>query len=357
MPALCGRTCSSSNARPQEQFGSVFAAAKVHTLASWFEVPWADQSRGGPGGLQRRVHGRGQHTSTCRTWRGIATASIVDSIRRGPVLAAYAAPRSARLRPYTSRTYRWAQAAAQHAGGVSAGALAPGRRSDGGARPRARRQALRQHAGVARAAGGATAVRDPVPPAGVQQSQTSTERHVRHLEQRGSQLEGHVGNRERALQQRREETDRVTSRRHPPTRGCWEAGVEEAAAGVEEPAVRLTVMIPTYNDARLGARAAGPVGADAVAEALRDHRGGRRLHRQHATSGGGGGVPVARLRYFRQENEPATARNYGCGRRRGDRPLHRRRTPAALPRCSRSISADTTRTTWACSAMSRGIRK
>ena len=47
----------------------------------------------------------------------------------------------------------------------------------------------------------------------MEQWQASTEQHLRHLEQRGSELEGHVGNLERALQQCREEFERVTSRR------------------------------------------------------------------------------------------------------------------------------------------------
>ena len=150
-------------ALPQEQLASVFAAAKVHALVSWFEVPGLTSLEAGLAGCNPVSTDRGSAQEYLQDMAWYCDPKDVDSIRRA-VLAAHAAPRSARLRPYILEHYRWEQAAAQTLEGyrlalslqADQSEAERGRRAYGGAAP-AR--------GVAGAAGGGPAVRDPVPPA------------------------------------------------------------------------------------------------------------------------------------------------------------------------------------------------
>ena len=95
---------------PQEKLASAYAAAKVHALVSWFEIPGLASLEAGAAGCNVVATDRGSPREYLREMAWYCDPRSVASIREA-VLAAYHAPRSDRLREHLRAHCHWRAAA------------------------------------------------------------------------------------------------------------------------------------------------------------------------------------------------------------------------------------------------------
>jgi polysaccharide pyruvyl transferase WcaK-like protein/glycosyltransferase involved in cell wall biosynthesis len=98
------------DAMPQQELASAYAAAKVHALVSWFEVPGLVSLEAGAAGCNIVSTNRGSPREYLGDLAWYCDPRSLDSIRTA-VLAAYQAPRSEALRERIRTSYTWEQAA------------------------------------------------------------------------------------------------------------------------------------------------------------------------------------------------------------------------------------------------------
>jgi polysaccharide pyruvyl transferase CsaB len=100
------------DAMPQEELASAYAAAKVHALPSWFEVPGLVSLEAGAAGCNIVSTDRGSAREYLEEMAWYCDPRSVESVREA-VQAAYEAPRSERLREHIQEHFTWRQAAEQ----------------------------------------------------------------------------------------------------------------------------------------------------------------------------------------------------------------------------------------------------
>lgn len=94
---------------PQE-LASIFAAAKVHALVSWYEIPGLVSLEAGVAGCNIVSTDRGSPPEYLQDMAWYCDPRSIDSIRQA-VRAAYDAPRSERLKQHVLANYTWRRAA------------------------------------------------------------------------------------------------------------------------------------------------------------------------------------------------------------------------------------------------------
>ena len=113
---LCRRYADGSvvflDAVPQANLASAYAAAKVHALASWFEIPGLVSLEAAAAGCSVVSTDRGSPREYLGDMAWYCDPRRIESIREA-VLAAHQAPRSDRLREHIRQRYTWRQAAAR----------------------------------------------------------------------------------------------------------------------------------------------------------------------------------------------------------------------------------------------------
>lgn len=111
---LCRRYADKSvvflDAMRQDELASAFAAAKVHALVSWFEIPGLVSLEAGAAGCNIVSSDRGSPPEYLQDMARYCDPARVESIREA-VLAAYQAPRSDRLQARIRANYTWEAAA------------------------------------------------------------------------------------------------------------------------------------------------------------------------------------------------------------------------------------------------------
>jgi polysaccharide pyruvyl transferase WcaK-like protein/glycosyltransferase involved in cell wall biosynthesis len=100
------------DAMPQDELASAFAAAKVHALVSWFEIPGLVSLEAGAAGCNVVSTDRGSPREYLKDMAWYCDPRSIESIREA-VLAAHEAPRSDRLREHIRQHYTWERAAEQ----------------------------------------------------------------------------------------------------------------------------------------------------------------------------------------------------------------------------------------------------
>lgn len=195
------------DAMSQEELASAYAAAKVHVLASWFEVPGLISLEAGAAGCNVVSTDRGSPWEYLQDMAWYCDPRRVTSIREA-VLAAYAAPRSERLKEHL-RQYTWERAAEKTAEGYRLAVALQERRTDF-ARQASQAEALRRHADWL-----ARLVAD-------------REYEVQRLFVRTQELEGWARGAEESLARQRKELGEITSRRLYR----WSVSVARAGWGI-----------------------------------------------------------------------------------------------------------------------------
>jgi polysaccharide pyruvyl transferase WcaK-like protein/glycosyltransferase involved in cell wall biosynthesis len=98
------------DAMSQDELASAFAAAKVHALPSWFEVPGLVSLEAGAAGCNIVSTDRGSARDYLGDMAWYCDPKDIASVRAA-VLAALEAPRSDRLREHIGRNFTWQRAA------------------------------------------------------------------------------------------------------------------------------------------------------------------------------------------------------------------------------------------------------
>gem|GEM_PF-225367 len=132
------------DALPQEELASAYAAAKVHALPSWFEVPGLVSLEAAAAGCNVVSTDRGSARDYLGDMAWYCNPRDIGSIRAA-VLAAYEAPRSERLREHIRHSFTWERAAERTLEGYRLAVAIHESRAEPG-REAAAAAALRQHA-------------------------------------------------------------------------------------------------------------------------------------------------------------------------------------------------------------------
>jgi polysaccharide pyruvyl transferase WcaK-like protein len=222
---LCRRYADDSviflDAMPQQELASAYAAAKVHALVSWFEVPGLASLEAGAAGCNIVSTDRGSPPEYLGEHAWYCDPRSLDSIREA-VLAAFHAPRSDALRERIRSNYTWEQAARQTREGYQL-AIALHRAQSPAEREAAMLSAIQRHTDwmARRLADKEYELRQ------VHRWASELEAHARHLQEWGSQweaqslalqentkaLEAHMQALADEINRWRAEFTRITSRR------------------------------------------------------------------------------------------------------------------------------------------------
>ncbi len=177
----------------EEELASAYAAAKVHALVSWVELPGLTQLEAGAAGCSIVSTNRGSPPEYFGEMAWYCDPARIDPIREA-VLAAYGAPKSERLKEHIAANYTWERAAERTAEGYRLAVALHEHRSDP-ERQAAQVEALRRHADWL-----ARLVAD-------------REYEVQRLFARTQEVEGWARSVEESLAQQRQELREITSRR------------------------------------------------------------------------------------------------------------------------------------------------
>ena len=202
----------------EEELASAYAAAKVHVLASWIELPGLTTLEAAAAGCNIVSTDRGSPREYLGDMAWYCDPRSTASIREA-VLAAYEAPRSERLREHVRENYTWRRAAEQTVAGYLLALDLHQAKSEADRRAAAV-EATRRHADwMARLA----ADRADEAQRAVQWGR-EVERHAKHLEERVRDMEALS----QELDDLRAEFERVTSRRLYR----WSERVARAGGGI-----------------------------------------------------------------------------------------------------------------------------
>ncbi len=192
---------------PQDELVSAFAAAKVHALVSWIELPGLVSMEAAAAGCNVVSTDRGSPREYLGEHAWYCDPRDVDSIREA-VLAAHAAPRSDALRERIRQNYTWERAAQRTREGYQA-AMARWEQRDSDSRAAASLAAMQRHVDwLAReVADREYEVRETL------RRLRQAEEHVAHLENWGRQWEEQSRALEAELKRWQEEMKRITNRR------------------------------------------------------------------------------------------------------------------------------------------------
>lgn len=189
------------DAVPKEELASAYAAAKVHALPGWFETPGLSTLEAAAAGCNVVSTDRGLAREYLGEMAWYCDPRSADSIREA-VKAAYAAPRSERLREHVRQRYTWERAAERTLEGYRLAVAIHEARSER-ARGETATEAMRRHADfLARLA-------------------ADREYEARRMREWGEEVE-------RELERLQEEFGRVTSRRLHR----WSAAAARAGWGI-----------------------------------------------------------------------------------------------------------------------------
>jgi polysaccharide pyruvyl transferase WcaK-like protein len=177
----------------EAELASAYAAAKVHALASWIELPGLTSLEAAAAGCNIVSTDRGSPREYFGDMAWYCDPARVDTIREA-VLAAYAAPRTGRLKERIRQRYTWEQAAQKTREGYLLAVALHEQRSDV-QRQTDQLRATREHADWL-----ARVVAD-------------REYEVQRLFSRCQELEGWARSTEKSLADQRRELEEITSRR------------------------------------------------------------------------------------------------------------------------------------------------
>jgi hypothetical protein len=113
----------------EEELASAYAAAKVHALVSWIELPGLTTLEAAAAGCNIVSTDRGSPPEYLQDMAWYCDPARIDSIREA-VLAAHQAPRSNRLRERIRRNYTWECAAQRTFEGYQLALAIHGRKAD-----------------------------------------------------------------------------------------------------------------------------------------------------------------------------------------------------------------------------------
>ena len=177
----------------EEQLASAYAAAKVHALVSWVELPGLTQLEAGAAGCNIVSTDRGSPPEYFGEMAWYCDPARIDSIRE-VVQAAYGAPKSERLKEHIAARYTWKRAAEKTAEGYRLAVALHERRGDP-ERQADQMEALRRHADW------------------LSRLVADREYEVQRLFARTQEVEGWAWSVEESLAQQRKELQEITSRR------------------------------------------------------------------------------------------------------------------------------------------------
>jgi len=195
------------DAMPQAELASAFAAAKVHALVSWFEVPGLVSMEAAAAGCNVVSTDRGSPREYLGEHAWYCDPRSVDSIREA-VLAAYHAPRSDALRQRILESFTWERAAQKTAEGYQL-ALALWEGQEAADRATASLSALQRHVDwlARQVADREYELRQ------AHHRLREAQGHIAHLQAWGEQWQSHGQAVEAKLKRWQEELARVTARR------------------------------------------------------------------------------------------------------------------------------------------------